>query len=169
MDGTGTGAPKGAEGVIPMELRVPPPVVFTVCAVIMRALAWALPALEVSVPAIIRGGVAVFLFVLGLASGVLGLTALQRAGTTSDPRRPDRAAVLVTSGIYGYTRNPMYLGLAAALLGWAVWLSNVAALVGVVGFMAYVHRFQILPEERALAARFGQAYEEYRRSVPRWL
>lgn len=152
-----------------MELRIPPPVVFMVSAVIMRVLASALPFVEVSVPAIIRGGVAVFLFVLGLASGVMGLAALQRAGTTSDPRRPTGAAVLVTTGIYSYTRNPMYLGLAAALLAWAVWLSNVAALAGVVAFMLYIQRFQILPEERVLAARFGEAYEEYRRSVPRWL
>lgn len=143
--------------------------VFMVCAAIMRLLAWALPALEVSVPAIIRGGVALFLFVLGLAGGVLALGALHGARTTADPRYPDRVSVLVTNGIYRYSRNPMYVGLAFALLAWAVWLANLVALLGVAAFVVYMQRFQIIPEERVLAARFGEAYEEYRRSVPRWL
>ena len=42
-------------------------------------------------------------------------------------------------------------------------------MLGPVGFVLYITRFQILPEERALAEKFGLAYEEYRRTTRRWL
>lgn len=152
-----------------MELRVPPPVVFLLSALLMNGLAAVVPALAVPLLGAVRGGLALVLFATGLFCGMLGLGALHRASTTPDPRHPERAAVLVTDGIYKYTRNPMYLGMATALLAWAVWLSNAAALAGVAAFLAYIQRFQIIPEERALAARFGAEYEAYRNSVPRWL
>jgi protein-S-isoprenylcysteine O-methyltransferase Ste14 len=63
----------------------------------------------------------------------------------------------------------MYLGMATLLLAWAVYLSNVAALAGLALFVAYMNRFQIAPEERALRARFGQDFEAYCRRVRRWL
>lgn len=152
-----------------MELRVPPPVVFLLSALLMNGLAAVVPALAVPLLGAVRGGLALVLFATGLFCGMLGLGALHRASTTPDPRHPERAAVLVTDGIYKYTRNPMYLGMATALLAWTVWLSNAAALAGVAAFLAYIQRFQIIPEERALAARFGAEYEAYRNSVPRWL
>src|SRR5690606_14364290 len=152
-----------------MELRVPPPVEFLLSALLMNGLAAVVPALAVPLLGAVRGGLALVLFATGLFCGMLGLGALHRASTTPDPRHPERAAVLVTDGIYKYTRNPMYLGMATALLAWAVWLSNAAALAGVAAFLAYIQRFQIIPEERALAARFGAEYGAYRNSVPRWL
>lgn len=55
------------------------------------------------------------------------------------------------------------------LLAWALYLANWAALLGVALFMAYITRFQIIPEERALQRIFGKEYEAYRRSVRRWV
>ncbi|MFS8535652.1 MAG: isoprenylcysteine carboxylmethyltransferase family protein [Limnochordales bacterium] len=152
-----------------VELRIPPPVVFLVSGLLMRMLAAVVPDLEVPVPDPARTIAAVLLLALGILCGALGLRELHAAGTTPDPRYPEQAAALVTGGIYRYTRNPMYLGMAVILAAWAVWLDNLAALLGVPAFVAYISRFQILPEERALAARFGAAYEAYRRSVRRWL
>ena len=76
---------------------------------------------------------------------------------------------MVTNGIYGFTRNPMYLGLALILLGLAVFLASPWALLGPVGFVAFITRFQIRPEERALQARFGAAYTAYCARVRRWV
>ncbi|MFL6647317.1 MAG: methyltransferase family protein, partial [Sulfurifustaceae bacterium] len=92
-----------------------------------------------------------------------------RVDTTKDPRHPERATALVTGGIYRITRNPMYLGLALVLVGWGIFLSNVLSLLGVVVFLGYLNRFQIVPEERALEARFGEAYRQYKQTVRRWL
>ena len=63
----------------------------------------------------------------------------------------------------------MYLGLALILLGWAIYLGNIAALAGLPLFVLYINRFQIAPEERALAERFGAEFEAYRSRVRRWL
>ena len=76
---------------------------------------------------------------------------------------------LVTSGVYRYTRNPMYLGMACLLLAWAVYLQNPLALLGVPLFMAYITQFQIKPEERMLVKLFGDAFIRYRQQVRRWL
>lgn len=73
------------------------------------------------------------------------------------------------AGPYRFTRNPMYLGMVLILLAWCLWLGNAAALLALAAFVGYITRFQIVPEERALAGRFGAAYEDYRRRVRRWV
>jgi len=103
------------------------------------------------------------------AIGIAGVRAFQRARTTVDPLRPEKASALVTSGIYRRTRNPMYVALAIALLGWAIWLGHPLALLGVAAFVAWINRFQIAPEERALRALFGPEFERYCSEVRRWL
>lgn len=91
------------------------------------------------------------------------------ARTTVNPHRPERAAVLVTSGVYAWTRNPMYLGLWLVLLGWALRLGTVSALIGAVLFIPLIERAQIRAEEQALRRRFGAEYERYCQVVHRWL
>ena len=113
--------------------------------------------------------VAVVLFLVAAAIGMAGVRAFHRARTTSNPLRPERASALVSSGIYRYTRNPMYVALALALLAWAAWLGHALAPAGVVAFVAWMNRFQIAPEERALQALFGEEFERYCAEVRRWL
>ncbi len=87
-----------------------------------------------------------------------------------NPTKPDQASVLITAGIYGISRNPMYLGFLALLIGWSLYLANAVALILVpIGFVAYMNRFQIAAEERALKALFGDEYVSYARRVRRWL
>jgi len=63
----------------------------------------------------------------------------------------------------------MYLGMVFNLLGLCVYFENPLTLVAVVVFVAYITRFQIIPEERILLAKFGDSYAQYTRSVRRWL
>ena len=105
----------------------------------------------------------------GAAITFTGAATLRAARTTLLPMRPQRTTVLVTTGIFRWSRNPMYLGLAVALLGWAAFLSAAWPLLGPVLFVLYVNRFQIGPEERALAELFGAQYANYTRRVRRWL
>lgn len=76
---------------------------------------------------------------------------------------------MVTSGVYRYSRNPMYLGHALILLGWGIYLQNYAGFASVPAFVLYISRFQITPEERHLHARFADQYTEFCRKSPRWL
>jgi protein-S-isoprenylcysteine O-methyltransferase Ste14 len=95
--------------------------------------------------------------------------AFRRAGTTPDPVHVDRASTLVTTGVYAWTRNPMYVGLTLLLCAWACVLAAPWTAAGPPLFAAYITRFQILPEERALSERFGEAYAAYLRRVRRWI
>ena len=93
----------------------------------------------------------------------------RRAKTTVNPLKPDAASALVVRGVYRWTRNPMYLAMLLLLIAWVCIVSNWAALAMLPLFVAYLNRFQIGPEERALQARFGAEFESYRRQVRRWL
>lgn len=87
---------------------------------------------------------------------------LPRSRSTSCGDSPETSSRLVTGGVYRYTRNPMYLGMLLALAGWAVALSHLSAPLWLMGYAAYMNRFQILPEERALMERFGAVFGGYR-------
>lgn len=147
--------------------RIPPVAVTLLVASLMWVASAAVPAWRLDVP----GREFATLALAGLAGsvGLAGLRAFRLARTTSNPLRPDRASALVTAGIYRRTRNPMYVALAIALLAWVVWLGHALALPGVAAFVAWMNRFQIAAEERALRALFGEDFERYCREVPRWL
>ena len=98
-----------------------------------------------------------------------GVLSFRRARTTVNPFAPERTVNIVSSGIYRLSRNPMYLGMACILTGWAVWLWQVQAVLGVVLFVAWITRFQIIPEERVLTQKFGTEYRQYRQRVRRWV
>ncbi len=150
-----------------LELKVPPLLLTVVSAVLMWVLATTTPFLSVAIP-----GSSALAVLLAVAGGLVigaGLAAFRRVKTTVDPLHPDRTSSLVVDGIYRYTRNPMYLGFALLLLAWSLYLTNLATLALLVLFVAYMNRFQIEPEERALRAAFGKEYAAYRTSVRRWL
>ncbi len=117
----------------------------------------------------VRFGVAHALAWLALALSLLGLTSLHRARTTINPVRIETASSLVTTGVYRFTRNPMYLGLTSLLSAWAVYLAVPGAALGPLTFLVFTTRYQIIPEERALRQKFGSAYDGYARRVRRWL
>ena len=150
-----------------LEHRIPPPVVAVAVGVAMWAVAsfWPTPALPVAC----RWPLALVVALSGLISTLAGVISFRSARTTVNPLRPASASTLVTSGVYRITRNPMYVGLLMVLLAWAVFLSVPWALVGPLAFVFYMARFQIEPEERALAEVFGEQYLAYKQRVRRWL
>lgn len=106
---------------------------------------------------------------MGLAISLLGVVNFKRARTTVDPRRPAEATTLVTSGLYRYSRNPMYLGVLLVLIGWALFLGNLVSVLFIVGFALFINRYQILPEERLLQEKFGADFMAYKARVRRWI
>jgi len=120
-------------------------------------------------PKLVRLPVAAVLIAIGVAVAVGGVMSFRRAKTTVNPLKPETSAALVSTGVYSFTRNPMYLGMVFALLAWAVYLSSVWSLAGPVFFAVYITRFQIVPEERVLDRLFGAPFAEYKKRVRRWL
>lgn len=150
-----------------LELKLPPLLLVALVALGMWALARELPG--VALPEALRSVLAGALAIAGIGSSVAGKIQFGRVGTTVNPLTPDRASALVTGGIYQRTRNPMYVGFLLVLLGWAAYLGNPWSLPGPVAFVLYMNRFQILPEEHALTALFGEEYRAYCARVRRWL
>lgn len=150
-----------------LELKVPPPLVALTCAALMYAVAQLAPGWRWSWPhgAILGAGVAL----LGAALDALGVIAFLRARTTVNPLKPSRTSTIVRGGIYRHTRNPMYLGMLLFLLGFALYLAHPLAFLLLPVFVAYLTRYQIMPEERFLAAKFGAEYAAYASRVRRWI
>jgi protein-S-isoprenylcysteine O-methyltransferase Ste14 len=147
--------------------RVPPVAVTLIVAALMWALSRSWPSCRYDLPG--RELVTAALVLVAAAVGSAGLRAFHHARTTPNPLRPEKASALVTGGIYRYTRNPMYVALAIALLGWAIWLGHALATLGVVAFIGWMDRLQIPAEERALRALFGDEFVHYCSEVRRWL
>lgn len=163
---------KGTFGLIinvmrTLELRIPPPIVALLVALAMWGVARGSTAL--AAPELLRLPLAITLALVGAAFDVLALISFRRAKTTVNPMKPQSTSSIVESGIYRVTRNPMYVGLVFILCSWAVFLWSWWALLGPFAFAAYIGRFQIAPEEKALSASFGAEYLAYKARVRRWL
>jgi len=150
-----------------LELKIVPPLIVLIFALGMWGVSLITPQAEVLdthtiiIPVLFVGAG----FVLMLISAF----AFHRAKTTINPMRPQNSSALVTSGVYNFSRNPIYLADLLMLVGWAIYLANFFALALLVLFVFYVTRFQIMPEERALKERFGDEYLAYKNKVRRWI
>jgi protein-S-isoprenylcysteine O-methyltransferase Ste14 len=153
--------------VTAIENRIPPPIVMIVTGLAMWALSWVTP--TVHIPAGIRYGLVGVLLVVGIGVDGLAFFSFRRAATTINPVAIHNASALVTTGIYAFTRNPMYVGLTMLLVALSVLLSNAWVLLGPLFFVLYTTRFQIIPEERVMQVKFGCAYDAYKARVRRWL
>jgi len=150
-----------------IENKIPPPLVMMIFAAIMWGVSLLDPNAELS--QLIRSVLVSVLLLLGVGFAFSGVLSFKASKTTINPLQPETASALVTSGVYQITRNPMYLGFVVFLLAWAVYLGSVWSLVCVAGFVFFIQRFQIVPEERALLSLFGQEFEAYMSRVRRWL
>ncbi|MEO8739897.1 MAG: isoprenylcysteine carboxylmethyltransferase family protein [Casimicrobiaceae bacterium] len=150
-----------------LELKIPPPALALLVAVAMWGISSATSRFEIS--AVLRNTAVIVIAIVAFGFAVSGIFAIRRARTTISPIKPEAASSLVTSGVYRFTRNPMYLGLSIVLLAWAIFLSSAWTLLGPIAFVLYISRFQIAPEERALSKLFGSAFADYQSKVRRWL
>ena len=106
---------------------------------------------------------------LGVIVCLLGVLEFKRAKTTVNPTKPQSSSSLVRRGIYGLTRNPMYLGFLLILAGWATAMGSFVAFMALPAFVVYMNRFQIEPEERALTSIFGDDFKKYCSEARRWV
>ena len=150
-----------------MKNKIPPPIILLLSGIA----AWFVAHSEYGYPIAIPFALA--LAIVLAASGILvagsAIRIFSSADTTVNPLQPDAATSLVDTGIFGVTRNPMYLGLFLILSGWAVWLQSMSNLFVLLVFVLYINFLQIKPEEEALRNVFGQTYIDYCDRVRRWI
>jgi len=109
------------------------------------------------------------LTVAGCLLGLIAFYQFYRAKTTFDPMNPDRARTLITTGLFKYTRNPMYLAMFILLFALALILGNYYNLLVLALFVVYMTSYQIKREEEVLLDLFGDEFSEYASRVRRWL
>ncbi len=147
--------------------RIPPPLVALMFGVCMWFANDWLPPMDTAIGP--RMALALLILSAGVFVCIAGVVSFRLAKTTVNPLKPDSASSLVSSGIFQYSRNPMYLGFVLILLSWAVFLSNPLLLPFALAYAFYIQRFQILPEELAMQKLFGEEFEQYKQTVRPWL
>ncbi|NQZ44489.1 MAG: isoprenylcysteine carboxylmethyltransferase family protein [Flavobacteriaceae bacterium] len=149
-----------------MKLRIIPPLVMVLFGLLMYLLDRVLPVGEFD----FFGRRTLTLFLMGVALLIMASALFQfsRHKTTTDPLDPEKASTLVTSGIYRFTRNPMYLAMLVLLIVWGLRLGNAFNTLIAAGFVYYMNHFQIKQEEEALLRLFGKPYRTYCKAVRRW-
>lgn len=146
----------------------PPPLMAVAAVVLGLLLDWLAPAYLLAV--MLSWGTRIILGVELMAAGFALMFVARRtfvaAGTNVEPWKP--SMTVVTTGVYGWLRNPMYVGGTAALFGLAVLLASDWLVVMTVVMALVLHFGVVLREERYLEAKFGDAYRRYRDAVPRY-
>jgi len=148
-----------------MSNKIPPPIVtlfFGLCIYLSRPY---FPEFSSS----LLNSMSVISFVVGISVFVAAVGSFKKQKTTVNPISIEKASSLVISGIFKYSRNPMYLGMAFILLGLAFKFNLIGGLLFTSIFMLFITIFQIKPEEVAMEKLFEQQWKDYIKNVRRWL
>ena len=156
---------KSKQNLTHPNIKIPPPLLALIYIALVYILTWLIP-LPFVVPPVLQA-VGFLLAILGFALGLAALITFRRVGTTVNSR--DRVAHLVTSGIYGFTRNPIYLGFLLIVIGisldsgtyWGILLAPVLVIL--------FNRLVIQAEEEYLMHKFGEQFISYKKRVRRWI
>lgn len=150
-----------------LELLIPPlPLTIILCGMIFLCQSLT-PQYALTIPSAVEWGWA--FWILGTAFVLPAAISFFKAKTTVDPRTPENSNKLVTTGLYKFSRNPMYVGFLFFIVGTASYSGHISGLLIAIAFIPYMNRFQITLEEQQLTRLFGDEYIEYCHAVRRWL
>ena len=142
-----------------------PPFWFLLSIILMVIFHQLLPVKQLLDPPLTYWGIGAI--ILGILVVIYCAVIFQRKGTTIKPF--EESSYLVNEGLFGYSRNPIYLGMVVVLLGlWCV-LGSLTSLLVIPVFVGLIQEKFIKEEERMLEEKFGEEYREYKAKVRRWL
>ncbi|NVC93212.1 isoprenylcysteine carboxylmethyltransferase family protein [Vibrio parahaemolyticus] len=150
-----------------LELRVPPVAVFLLVVLLMYWLKGLTPTFMITVP-FVEFVVAALTLLSGFI-GIAGVYEFRKAKTTVNPVKPESASSVVNTGVFAYTRNPMYVALLLLIIALGLWWQHLSVIPCGALFISYMNRYQIKPEEHVLERLFGEDYLKYKNRVRRWI
>ena len=148
-----------------MKKRIPPPLIAMLCVLIIFLSKSIFPSFVFSY----KLQLGIFVSTIGFLLLIVSIKSFIDNKTTINPLNLKKSTYLVTSGVFRFSRNPMYLGILLFLLGTAIILNIIGGLIISILFIFYMNFFQIIPEEKALQNLFGKNYRNYRKTVRRWI
>ena len=148
-----------------METKIPPPLVTLIFGLSIYFSRELFPTIEIKYSFY----VGIFLLLLGFLILISAVRLFRIDQTTVNPLSPKQATKLVTEGIFKFSRNPMYLGMACVLASLAMLFNIIGGIVFIALFCAYITKFQIVPEEKAMLDLFSEDFDQYKQTTRRWI
>tara|TARA_B100001564_G_scaffold102585_1_gene84515 strand:- start:15 stop:470 length:456 start_codon:yes stop_codon:yes gene_type:complete len=151
-----------------MHLRIPPPIVALI-GILLIFLSKDYILILYLHPHL-QNTLSILFLIIGFVIIFSATKEFKKSETTVNPMKPETSTSLVTSGIFKYTRNPMYLGLTSILLASCFYFSSLLGIIVYVPlFILYITVFQIIPEEETMKGLFNDEYLNYCSKVRRWI
>ena len=151
-----------------MHLKIPPPIVALISILLVFLTKDYILILYLHPH--LQNTLSLLFLIFGFVIIFLATKEFKKSETTVNPMKPETSTRLVTSGVFKYTRNPMYLGLASILLASCFYFSSLLGIIIYVPlFIFYITVFQIIPEEESMKSLFNDEYSDYCSKVRRWL
>ena len=148
-------------------VRFPPPLVYLLAVLAGGVLHVFVAPLPIALPWPLRIGLALASAGLGFALVAAAIGLFRRTG--QDPKPWESTPEIISTGIYRYTRNPMYVGMAAVQTGIGIGWGNGWILAFVPLVLVIVYAIAVRHEEAYLTRKFGETYTSYKASVRRWI
>jgi len=151
-----------------MHLRIPPPIVALI-GILLIFLSKDYILILYLHPHL-QNTLSILFLIIGFVIIFSATKEFKKSETTVNPMKPETSTSLVTSGIFKYTRNPMYVGLTSILLASCFYFSSLLGIIVYVPlFILYITVFQIIPEEETMKGLFNDEYSNYCSKVRRWI
>ena len=148
-----------------MSTKIPPPIVTLIFGLIIFFSKSLFPIFNFNN----SNYVSLIFLIFGFIILITAVKSFKKHQTTINPLNPDQASTLVNSGIFSFTRNPMYLGMLFILLSISFNFNILGGIIICFLFKIYITIFQIMPEEEAMEKIFGKDFVEYKKKVRRWI
>lgn len=148
-----------------MNNKIPPPVIALICGLVIYFSRALFPKYVFT----LTNFISILFLVLGLLMLTTAVLSFKKYQTTVNPLRPEKASQLVTSGIFKFSRNPMYFAMLLVLLSITVKFNILGGAAMSVAFVLFITTFQIIPEELAMKKLFGGEFDLYQKSTRRWI
>ena len=148
-----------------MNNKIPPPIVTFICGIVI----YFSKTFFNQFFSYSNNTISLFLLIFGLVVFISAVKSFRTHKTTVNPLEPRKASSLVTSGIFKFSRNPMYLGMLIILLSISFKFNLIGGMISSLFFYIFITKFQIIPEEVAMKELFGNEFIDYEKKTRRWI
>lgn len=145
--------------------KIPPPLVVLILVISTFFSSKKIDLIQIPFQSIIS----IFILSIGILILLNPVLKFKKSKTTINPIKFKKVNKLVTSGIYKYSRNPMYLGLLIIVISSSIFYLNIYSILTPLFFYLWINRFQIKREEVFLTKKFGEDYLSYKKKTRRWI